>query len=67
MGKNKLTYTVEEAAELLGISRSSTYEAVRNGSVPALRIGGRWLISKVQQVLSWYSKPSRASRGKSLV
>jgi len=44
----KLTYTVEQAAEVLGLSRSSMYEAVRSGSVPAIRVGGRWLISKVQ-------------------
>ena len=29
----KITYTVTEAAELLGISRSSAYECVRRGEI----------------------------------
>ena len=44
----KLTYTVEEVAKLLGLSRSSMYQAIRNNSVPSLRIGGRILISKIE-------------------
>ena len=31
--------SVEEAAGVLGISRNSAYEAVRQGQIPALRIG----------------------------
>lgn len=33
----RLTYTVEEIAELLGISRSMAYECVRRGEIPAKR------------------------------
>ena len=33
------TYTVEEAARILGISRSSAYEAARKGEIPTIRIG----------------------------
>ena len=33
------TYTVEEAAQILGISRSSAYEAARKGEIPTIRIG----------------------------
>jgi excisionase family DNA binding protein len=33
------TMTVEQAAELLGLGRSSAYEAVRRGELPALRFG----------------------------
>lgn len=42
----RLTYTVEEAAELLGISRSGAYEAVRAGVIPAERIGRRWVVPR---------------------
>jgi excisionase family DNA binding protein len=32
---------VEEVAELLEISRSSAYEAVRRGQIPSIRVGRR--------------------------
>jgi excisionase family DNA binding protein len=31
--------TVEEAAEILRISRNSAYEAVKRGEIPSIRIG----------------------------
>jgi excisionase family DNA binding protein len=42
----KLTYTVTEAAELLGISRSSAYECVRRGEIPSLTLGRRVVIPR---------------------
>lgn len=42
--KEKLTVTVDEAARRLGLGRNATYEAVRKGEVPAIRIGKRWLV-----------------------
>jgi excisionase family DNA binding protein len=42
--KNRLTVTVPEAAELLGISVGSAYEASRSGHLPTLRIGRRLLV-----------------------
>jgi excisionase family DNA binding protein len=38
---DRLTYTVSEVAELLGLSRSKTYELVAGGVIPALAIPGR--------------------------
>jgi len=41
------TYSVEEAAEMLGLSRDAAYRACRNGKIPGLIvIGRRYLISK---------------------
>lgn len=40
------TLTVEEAAKLLGIGRNSAYEGVRRGDIPALRIGGRYVVPR---------------------
>jgi excisionase family DNA binding protein len=37
----RLTYTVSEVAELLGLSRSKTYELVAGGTIPVLAIPGR--------------------------
>jgi excisionase family DNA binding protein len=38
---DRLTYTVNEVAELLGLSRSKTYELVAGGAIPVLAIPGR--------------------------
>jgi excisionase family DNA binding protein len=40
------TLTVEEAARVLGISRSSAYEAVRRGELPVVKLGRRYLLPK---------------------
>lgn len=44
---DRATYTVEEAARILGIGRGSAYEAVRRKNLPVLRIGKRILIPRV--------------------
>jgi excisionase family DNA binding protein len=33
------TVTVEEAAQILGLSRNPTYDAVRNKQIPSIRVG----------------------------
>ena len=44
---NCLTFTVEEAAELLGIGRSLAYELARSGELPGCRkLGGRYIVSR---------------------
>lgn len=40
----KATLSVDEAAEVLGISRGAAYEAARSGAIPCVRIGRRILI-----------------------
>ena len=40
------TFTVEEAAEVLGIGRNSAYEGVRTGEIPSVRIGKRILVPR---------------------
>ena len=42
----KLVYSVPEIAELLGISRSYAYELVRNGTIPAIVLGKKRVVSK---------------------
>jgi excisionase family DNA binding protein len=42
----RLTYTVDEVARLLNLSRGITYQYVRDGVIPAERIGRRWLIPR---------------------
>lgn len=38
------TITVDEAADIVGISRAAAYRAVHKGQIPALRIGRRLLV-----------------------
>ena len=38
--------TVPEAAQLLGVSRMTAYSAVREGSIPSVRIGRRLLVPR---------------------
>jgi len=44
MRPQRLTMTVEEASEALGISRSLAYELVRRGEIPSLRLGRRIVV-----------------------
>jgi excisionase family DNA binding protein len=44
---NRLTFTVEETAQLLGLSRNSAYQACLLGHLPHLRVGKRILIPRV--------------------
>jgi excisionase family DNA binding protein len=43
-----LVMSVEEAAELLGLSRGAAYQGVRSGDIPALRVGRRWLVPRAR-------------------
>ncbi len=43
----RLTWTVEEAASALGISRAFAYDAVRRGEIPAIKIGRRILVPRM--------------------
>lgn len=43
---DKLVYSIQEAADLLGISRSYAYELARNGTIPVLQLGKKRVIPK---------------------
>jgi excisionase family DNA binding protein len=38
------TYSVDEAAQLLGVSRTAAFGAVRRGEIPGIRVGKRRLV-----------------------
>ena len=42
----KLVYSIQEVAELLGISRSYAYELVRKGEIPVLMLGKKRVVPK---------------------
>ena len=51
----KMTLSVREAAELIGISKPSMYEVVRAGKVRSVKVGKKILISR-QSLLDWLKK-----------
>jgi excisionase family DNA binding protein len=40
------TYTIDEAAKIIGIARVSAYAAVHDGTIPTIKIGKRLLVPK---------------------
>ena len=46
MNGNRMTVTVEEAAEILGISRAFAYTLVRREELPSLRLGRRLVVPR---------------------
>ena len=45
--ERRLTYTVEEAAALIGISRAKAYKCVRSGELRSVHLGRRIVIPAV--------------------
>lgn len=56
---DRAAYTVPEAARLLGLSRGNVYALVRAGAIPAMRIGGRWIVPK-RRFHSWLDQQATA-------
>jgi len=50
VGDEALVLTVEEAAQLLGISRGLGYELVRQGVIPSLRLGRQLVVPRKRLV-----------------
>ncbi len=46
MELQRLTLSIEEAANVLGISRALAYELVRRGELPSLRLGRRVVVPR---------------------
>lgn len=46
----KMTLTVPETAKVLGISRNMAYALVREGRIPAIRLGERRLVVPVAAI-----------------
>jgi excisionase family DNA binding protein len=44
----RAVYTVKEVAYLLSLSLGNTYELLRNGTIPAERLGRRWVIPRAR-------------------
>lgn len=49
------TYKPEELAEMLGIGRTAVYKGLRDGTIPSIRFGNRYVIPKVA-IVEWLKK-----------
>ncbi len=43
---DRAVYTVKEVSDMLSLSLGGTYQLVRDGTIPALKLGGRWVIPR---------------------
>ena len=50
----KLTFTIREAAKMLGVSRGLAYQLAREDKIPVIRLGKRLVVPKLalEQVLA---------------
>ena len=46
MKNDKAVLTVDETAQLLGLSRNSAYQGVMRGEIPSIRVGKRILVPR---------------------
>lgn len=56
----KLTLSVEEMANELGISRPVAYELIKRDGFPAIRISERRIIIPVEALRNWLNKNAGA-------
>src|ERR1039458_811167 len=53
----RLTYSIQEAGDLLGIGRSLAYDLAKEGTLPGVRrLGRRYVVSK-QALDAWLETP----------
>lgn len=56
----RMTMTIEEAAEALGIGRQSAYQAARTGELPTIRLGRRLIVPR-GRLLALLGEPPESS------
>ena len=64
----RLTWTISECSETLGVSERTLYEMARTGRLPgALRLGGRWLVRRdlLEEALGARATPASIELGES--
>ena len=58
-GAERMAVSIAEAVEIVGISRSKLYGAMKDGALKSLKIGGRRVI-RPSDLHSWLSSYERA-------
>ena len=57
----KQAYTPEEVAKLLGLHPNSVYQMLKNGELPSVKAGRKWLISK-RRLQVWLDGEAHSDR-----
>ena len=57
--KEKLTMTIKEAAEVLGISRATAYMLASTGQIPVIRLGERRLVVPTAALMKMLETPGK--------
>ncbi|MEQ6360584.1 helix-turn-helix domain-containing protein [Thermoanaerobacter thermohydrosulfuricus] len=60
-------YTIEEAAKVLGVSRSYMYELAKHKDFPAMKIHGKKIIIPRRGLEEWMQKKFEEEKGSSKV
>lgn len=59
--EERLTLSVDQAAQVLGVSRALAYELVARGEIPSLRLGRRIVVPRrALEVLLAHATPETA-------
>jgi len=58
---DRLVFTVEETAKILGISRGTAYLLANSGGIPAIRIGQRRLVVPRKALEEFLSSAGKAN------
>ncbi|MCI9311651.1 MAG: helix-turn-helix domain-containing protein [Lawsonibacter sp.] len=59
---DKLTYSITETAQVLGISRPKVYDLLHRDDFPAFHVGGRILVS-VEGLRRWVTSQVSGAEG----
>ena len=59
---DKLTYSIEETAEVLGISRSLAYELIKDGTIPSIELRTKRVVP-IQRLINWVNKEDEKELG----
>lgn len=51
----KLVYSVQEVADMLGISKSYAYELIKHGDIPSILLGKKRVIPK-ERFVGWLNQ-----------
>ena len=58
---DRITISVNEAAQMLGVSRPTLYGLMKNADFPAFKLGGRRLISR-DGLIKWIADQEGGTR-----
>jgi excisionase family DNA binding protein len=57
---SRAVYTVKETAAILALSVNTTYQLIRDGEIPAIKLRGKWAVPK-RRLHAWLDQLPTAS------